>query len=215
MICEAIRERLDEYVDGLLERPAQEEVRRHLEECPACAGEERELRRLMASARALPHELAPSHDLWPAIGRRLGTKRARGGWARGAGWWGGLAAAAALALVVALLPLRPRRPIALPASDSQSGDAARAAYEGVTPALEDEFARAEMALLVALETRSGRLPSESRARVEASLRVIDKALGEIRAELRKQPTDPHLNLLLSSVHQKKVDVLRTVVRLTT
>ena len=33
--------------------------------------------------------------------------------------------------------------------------------------------------------------------------------------LRSDPANPHLNLLLASTHQRKVEVLRQVVRLTT
>ncbi len=220
MTCEAIRERLDDYVDQLLEGPAQEEVRLHLIECEACAGEAREVRRLVELARALPRELAPSHDLWPQIAGLVGARREGWLWYGpdqrwGGREWAGLAAAATLVVAAALAAWWSTGAATAPTRSVRSGEAVRASYEANTRAVEEEYARAEAAFVAAIEARSSRLSPESRARVDASLRVIDQALAEIRVELGKNPSDPQLNLLLVSVHQRKVDVLRTVVRLTT
>ena len=212
MSCETTREWLDDYIDGLLEEGLQEEVRRHLAICPACAEEERGLRRLVADARALPRAMAPPRDLWPSLARRLGATPGRRRWMEGAWDWGGLAAAASLVLTVALAAWWTSHRPASSAPDGALGVAVRVSYAGL--AADDEYERAEAAFLAALETRRGRLSPASRARVDASLRAIDEALDAIRAELRERPSDPDLNLMLASVHQRKVDVLRTVVSLT-
>jgi len=44
--------------------------------------------------------------------------------------------------------------------------------------------------------------------------VIDTALAEIRVALAKDPGNPVLGRLLAATHQKKVDTLRRVLRLT-
>jgi len=206
-----MRECLDDYVDGLLEEGLREEARRHLAICPACAAEERGLRRLVADARALPRAMAPPRDLWPSLARRLGATPGRRRWMEGAWDWGGLAAAASLVVTVALAAWWSGHRPAPTGQEITRGTAVRASY-GL--AADDEYERAEAAFLAALETRRGRLSPASRARVDASLRAIDEALDAIRAELRERPSDPDLNLMLASVHQRKVDVLRTVVSLT-
>jgi anti-sigma factor RsiW len=203
---------MDDYVDGLLDDGLQEEVRRHLAICPACAEKERGLRRLVADARALPRAMAPPRDLWPSLARRLGATPGKRRWMERAWDWGGLAAAASLVVIGALAAWWSSRQPAPFTPDGTLGAAVRASYAGL--AADDEYERADAAFLAVLETRRGRLRPASRARVDASLRAIDEALDAIRAELRERPSDPGLNLMLASVHQRKVDVLRTVVSLT-
>jgi hypothetical protein len=59
------------------------------------------------------------------------------------------------------------------------------------------------------------LPPGDLARVESNLKVIDRALAEVRQALVKDPESPELNRMLVATHRKKVDVLRRVVRLST
>jgi hypothetical protein len=76
-----------------------------------------------------------------------------------------------------------------------------------------EFERAATQLRTALlDPRSGVSP-ETLAAVERNLRVIDGALVEIKAALQKDPGNPALGRLLAATHQKKVDTLRRVLRL--
>ncbi len=64
---------LDDYLDGLLEPAAEQEVNTHLESCPVCARELQSLRTLLNQARQLPGEIRPSRDLWPELAARLGN----------------------------------------------------------------------------------------------------------------------------------------------
>jgi hypothetical protein len=45
--------------------------------------------------------------------------------------------------------------------------------------------------------------------------MIDKALAEIRTALRSDPASPRLGRMLASTHEKKIDTLRRVLKLTT
>jgi hypothetical protein len=204
MTCEEALARLDEFVDGELEEAEFQEIELHLAACGTCAQEARELRALVEQAAGLPRARAPERDLWPSIAARLQSPtvtRARVNhlWA-----WGALAAAAALVLSVLLWRGNGRLPTLTPGNAAQltSFQADR------------DYERAATELLAAVATRRERLTPEAQARVDESLRVIAQALTAIRSELAKDPGSPALNHLLLSVHQRRIEVLRTLVNLT-
>jgi anti-sigma factor RsiW len=207
--CGRTLEALDDYVDGALEEAAFQEVELHLAGCADCAAEHRMLRELLDRAAALPRAIAPPRDLWPGIAGRLAGRRPVA-----SRWTMGLAAAAALAVAVTMLSHpQPDAPAGTPAATPVA-----AAAEGLPPALEQaeaEYARATAQLMAAIEARRGALPPRTVAALEENLKTIDAALDEVRTALRSDPANPHLNLLLASTHQRKVEVLRQVVRLTT
>jgi hypothetical protein len=214
MTCPEARERMDDYVDGVLEEADFQEMELHLASCPECRAEERSLRALLAHAGALPEARPPGRDLWPGIASRIGGTRPV--WGRtwpAAGWAGGLAAAAVVLLALSALIVSHRTgrrsgpstdPGSLTPASLRSGDEAAA---------EREYARAAAELMAALEQRRDRLPPETLASVEKDLRSIDSALQEVRQALASDPANPGLNHLLASTHQKKVQVLQQVLKL--
>jgi hypothetical protein len=207
--CERILDALDDYADGALGEAAFQEVELHLAGCADCAAEHRMLRELLDRAAALPRAIVPPRDLWPGIAERLAPRR------RGVSHWTmGLAAAAALAVAVTIVSRpRPDAPATTPANVPVASTS-----EGLPPALEQaeaEYARATAQLMAAIDARRGALPPRTVAALEENLKTIDAALADVRTALRSDPSNPHLNLLLASTHQRKVEVLRQVVRLTT
>jgi anti-sigma factor RsiW len=209
--CDDVRERLDDFVDGLLDADEAAAVAGHLEGCASCRAEEQALRALLSDAAALADRVAPPRDLWPAIERRL--RRDTGAWLRG------LAAAAALLLAAGGLLLARTAPAPPASSESArvqgdgTGELQRAALQAEEMArLEAEYEQAAQGLLVQLRSRQDRLPPETVAQVEASLKTIDGALGQIRTALAQKPSEPGLHLMLASTHRKKIDLLRRVVR---
>ena len=207
--CERTLATLDDYVDGALEEAAFQEVELHLAGCAACAAEHDALRELLARAAALPRSVAPPRDLWPGIAERLAPRRPAA-----SRWTMGLAAAAALAVAVTMVSRSEHEAERAPGATT----AVVAVDEGLPPALEQaeaDYARATAQLMAAIEARRGELPVRTVAALEENLKTIDAALAEVRTALRSDPSNPHLNLLLASTHQRKVDVLRQVVRLTT
>jgi anti-sigma factor RsiW len=206
--CERTLDALDDYVDGALDEAAFQEVELHLSGCTTCADEHRLLREILRDAAALPRSVAPPRDLWPGIADRLVARRPQM-----SRWTMGLAAAAALAMAVTMVTRR-----AEPDARPPAATPVAAATEGLPPALEQaeaEYARATAQLMAAIEARRGALPPRTVAALEQNLKTIDAALAEVRTALRSDPSNPHLNLLLASTHQRKVEVLRQVVRLTT
>jgi anti-sigma factor RsiW len=210
MTCDEARDRIDDYVDGELDEAAFQEMELHLAGCPECRAEERSLRALLAHAAALPREIAPGRDLWAGIEDRLGEARPawrRPGWA---GWGAGLAAAAGVALALSAALHGPG-----PAGRAENGTLVPAALRSEDPvaAAEREYARAAAELMAALEQQRDRLPPETLASVERDLRSIDGALSEVRRALAADPANPGLNHLLTSTHQRKVEVLQQVLKL--
>jgi anti-sigma factor RsiW len=211
MTCDEARDRIDDYVDGALDEAAFQEMELHLAGCAECRAEERSLRALLAHAAALPREIAPDRDLWAGIEARLDEARPAGRRAGWTGWAAGLAAAAGVALALSTALHRPV-PAGRPANGLALTPAALRSEDPVAAA-EREYARAAADLMSALEQQRDRLPPETLASVERDLRSIDAALTEVRRALATDPANPGLNHLLTSTHQRKVEVLQQVLKL--
>jgi hypothetical protein len=132
-------------------------------------------------------------------------------------WLGALAAAAAV--VVAVRVVTPRATPAGPAPVAGPiGVATPVALGGGVPVFaeaEREYQRAAAELMAALETRRASLSPETSASIDENLRVIDQALAEIRTALERDPQSPRLGRMLASTHEKKIETLRRVLKLTT
>jgi hypothetical protein len=221
MTCAETRDRLDDYVDGALEGNELHEVELHLAGCADCAAEERRLSALLAGAAALPREISPPRDLWPGIAERIAAARPRAVAppARRAWSWSPALLAAAAAVLVALgaTVLRVWPPAKGAPETGTTGVAQEAAWT-TDPALlaaEREYQRATDQLMAALQERKAALPPATVAAVENDLVTIDAALRQVREALRQDPGNAQLSHMLASTHQKKVDVLQRVVRLST
>jgi anti-sigma factor RsiW len=219
MTCEEATDRLDDYVDGALTEAELHAVELHLAGCEGCAGQERWLRALVAQAAALPREMNPSRDLWPGIAERIAAVRPRPAprvvrriWS----WSPALLAAAAAVLVALGASLSRVWPPAA-GREAGTGTVQEAAWT-TDPSLlaaEREYERATGQLMAALEARRAALPPETVASVEKDLTTIDAALRQVRGAIRQDPGNLQLSHMLASTHQKKVDVLQRVVKLST
>jgi putative zinc finger protein len=219
MTCQETNERIDEYVDGTLGEAFLHDVELHLAACAGCAEEERRVREVVARAAALPQEMRPPRDLWPGIADRIAAARPRptARVVRRVWSWSPAALAAAAAVVVALGATLAR--VWPPAAgDPAGGGVVHEAAWTTDPSLlaaEREYARATAQLMAALDARKAALPPEMVAAVEKDMTTIDAALRQLRSALRQDPGNPQLSHMLASTHQKKVDVLQRVVRLST
>lgn len=225
MTCAECDDRLDDYVDGLLDEAAFQEIELHLAGCETCRRGERRLRALLAQAAALPCEVAPGRELWPGVAARLRPRRARPlAWlgtlvrrgeepARLPHWLAPtLAAAAALLALSTLVPRAGHAPTdrgGRPYAVSSGHDAAGLG------AAEAEYTRATAELMEALQARRATLPAATAATVDENLRTVDKALRDIRVALERDPQNAQLARLLSATHRRKVAFLQQLVKLTT
>lgn len=225
-----IQERLDYYLDGELPEAERFAVEEHLGRCDACLEEFEALREIRDQAAALPREIAPPHDLWPAIATRIQAPSApaevkvievdftpRRTLAIHA-WL--LRVAAAIALVVVssgVTALLLRGPGAtdvatLPAEQVQPEPRPTTTLAAFAPAA-SEYRTTVEALTAELQARRDRLSPETIATVEANLRIIDKAIAEATAALASDPANTDIPLLLSDVYEEKVELLQEAVRL--
>jgi hypothetical protein len=217
MTCKDVLGKLDEYVDGTLPEAQLQEIELHLAGCAACREEEARLRRLLDLASALPQEIRPRRDLWPAITARLESadepspeRETPRFWARPA--W--LAAAAALLFAVASIvtqmrDVKPVDPVEGPTGVAQPA----VSGTGYAQQAEIEYLRATGQLMEALNARRDSLSPETLKAVDENLKTIDDALRQVREALDKDPGNRQLTLMLASTHQKKLDLLLRLLRL--
>jgi anti-sigma factor RsiW len=222
MSCEHVTERLDDYLDGELAEAEFQEVELHLAGCARCREEERAARAVLALAAALPRQRQPPRDLWPGIADEIGRRRRftllSSVTGRPAVWWAaGLAAAAAVAVAVWVVPRGADRGPAVAGPDPRVAvqrASTGTALEGLDQA-ERQYQRATAELMAALETRRAALSPETSAAIDENLRVIDRALAEVRAALERDPASPRLGRMLASTYEKKIETLQRVLKLTT
>jgi predicted anti-sigma-YlaC factor YlaD len=210
MSCERLRERLDDYVDGALSEADHQEAELHLSSCEACRADERRLRAFVAEAAGLRREAQPGRDLWPGIAARIEPRAKLARFVRRGGWLAGLAAAAAL--VFALIHGRPQ-----PGVSPTGGELVPAAGGSVDiEQAEAEYVRATSQLLQALNARRSSMSPEAQKEMEeleTSVHAIDVALRDVKSALEKDPQNSRLNRMLASTHQKKIDLLLKLIRL--
>ena len=216
MNCERLREILDDWVDGSLSEAEHQEAELHLASCAACRADERKLRAFVAEAAGLRHEAQPGRDLWPGIATRIESRARLLRFVRRGGLLSGLAAAAAL--VLALVLSRGPQPGAGVASVGSSSATARPAAAGTADIekAEAEYLRATSQLIQTLNARRGSMPPEAQkqmADLEANVAAIDTALRQVKDALEKDPQNTKLNKMLASTHQKKIDLLLKLIRL--
>ena len=211
MNCETVLERLDDYLEGVLAPGERAELERHLGDCGACRGEAEGLRALLAAARALPRALEPGGDLWPEIARRVraGSRPPAAALPlrRPAAFsWGAIAAGAALLVLAtaALTFVLTRRagggPVPVPAG---GGTTVLASMRSERAGFLEERQR----LLAAFEARKSTLQPATVAVVEKNLTIIDNALAQIDAALRRDPNNADLGTLLAGAYRQELALL--------
>jgi hypothetical protein len=216
MNCEDALDRIDagETDDAAL--------RAHLATCAGCREAQGALERIGAAARALPRELEPGRDLWPAIAGRLAPPAASGNVTpfrpRRTLAFAPATLAAAAVLLIALtaaftaLLLRVADPVEVAGGAAGDGVARPVSLsaEASVAAAEAEYVAAQAALLERIHARADALGPDTLATVETNLKVIDAALAEIRTALGRSPGNPALVRMLTSTHRKKLDALQRV-----
>ena len=206
-MTEHILELLDDYIDGELSAADAERVKAHLVACAACAQAEQRLRRLLASASALPQSIEPPAEVWANIQARtsaLSTTRTA--------LWSlryPLAAAAVVLIIasstITALLLRRTAPAAAPAPNAVTLVALDAA--------EREYVRIASELERTLNDRSNLIDPATIKTVRENLIIMDRAIADARAALEKTPGDAELSRLVSTGYKRKIGMLERTLRL--
>ncbi len=218
MTCDTLKDLLDAFVDGELAAAERSAVLTHLADCAACRGEELALRSLVAQAAALPREIAPRADLWPAVAGGIAPRVVAfpRRFVRSA-----VPLAAAAAALVALSSAVTWRVATSRDAGAREARVASAGFAVLVAASdppdlyesEREYARATRDLLTAIEARHDALSPETIAAVELNVKVIDDALHNLRVALKADPENGELRELLTGTHKRKLETLRRIARL--
>ena len=177
--------------------------------------------RLDELTAALPREIAPPADLWPAIRGELAPRSTRTfHWS--ARWR--LAAAglvvAASSSILTLLAVRAKDGVsdtAVVAAADRAPTQQRTSAPARLPAhlvvAERGYVRSMEALWRTLDERRDSLAPSTVATVERSLRIADSAIAEARSALEQDPANRVLADLLVSNYERKLDLLRRATEL--
>lgn len=216
-------ERLNDYLDGLMDRRAEARVREHLEACADCRGTVRATRRIVERTRELPRTIAPRRDLWGGIAEATRPVRplSGGGSAtRSRPWWSRpsvLAVAAGLLVAVTatitfLLVQTPRAETPVASNAGPGLVSTPVVAGGEFAATEAEYLRTTAGMLEVLEARRGELAPETRQAIDASLGDIDAAIQRLREALAADPSSSELIHMLDDAYRWKIDVLHRAIR---
>jgi hypothetical protein len=211
MTCEHVLSLLDDYVDGALAEGEHQEVELHLASCETCRREEQSLRVFLAQAASLKRDRVPGRDLWPVIEERIRTERRLLRFIpRGFVLPAGLAAAAVLA---ALWLARPHPTTTAPAPTGTPTEVSTNGGLSDIEKAEADYVKATNQLLQVLADRKKKMPADDAKALDENLLRIDASLREVREALDKDPQNPKLTRMLASTHQKKLDLLLRLIRL--
>ena len=199
-------EQLDDFVDGRLTPVERREIETHLALCSRCARDRDRLEALLDQSRALPDEIAPPAEIWPAVHQRMTAARplrTRRAWVLAAA---ALLLVAASSAVTALLVRRP--PVVAVRHAEPSALVAAVVLPGSARAVDADYQAVIRELDQSLDQRRAQLAPETIAKVEASLRVVDEAIGEARRALAADPANRDLVDLLAASYERKLELLR-------
>ena len=192
--CEWVRDRIDEYVAGVLPQSDVQAIDAHVAACRECILDLEAARVVASRIDSLPRTRLPSTDLWQGIAGRIG-RAGLGRWIA-APAWSLLAAAVLLSLVTGSATWVAVRRASPTATEAGGFVVAESKYHQ------------SIADLTMLYSRSrDSLGPETRALVERNLAVIEQAIQEARAALEREPANPLLESLVLSAYQRKLDFL--------
>lgn len=212
---------LNDYLDGDLEAPQVNELEQHVRQCVTCRRELEGLRQLLRGAAALPREVLPERDLWPAIAASTmpgesAPQKATTRLLQRLGFfsWSWPTALATTAVVGVLCissfntePLDPERVnasrAALPAQAESCPET-----DAVLLVLEAECRQGERELAV-YDYGSGPVSQM----LKENMPVVDRAIAEVREAWIASPNEPGLTRLLTSAYRAKVALQGRAIRL--
>ena len=206
-------ETLSALADGDLDQSAAGTVERHVAECRDCQASLERVRALVASAGALPREVAPPPATWAGVRRGIAHSRDRRVTRRR--WTGAVLAIAATLVLWVGVNMFPGGPVR-----------AKGAKPGLTPAVpavpagpavmgvERVYEPTVAELRAVFDARRDALAPATVRVLEQSLAVIDSAIVEARDALAADPRSNALVDLLAAHYARKVSFLKRAADLT-
>lgn len=226
------KDRLSEYLDGDLSAAERARLEAHLASCAECAATLKQLRRVVARARAT-EDRQPARDLWPGIAARIGAAdgaaasdielRRQRKWSRVRDLRISFSvpqlAAAGIALVMVsggagLLLSGDRGPA------GQGGAPATVGRTSVVPAVAPaslampNYNAAVAELERVIDASRDQLDTATVRIIEENLMKIDLAIAQAQRALAQDPVSVFLNEYLAATMQQKLEFLRRTAELT-
>lgn len=190
MTCDAVRDRIDGYRSGGLDRADQNALELHLAGCADCRADLEATRFLDQRTAGLRREINPPTDLWTGIAPRLKRQVRRLSLPV---WW---VAAAAVLLVAATSALTVAL-VGRPQPESVAGFAST----------EARYQQAALEVAGLYQQARDSLRPETRLVLERNLAVIERALGEARDALRTDPANRAIEVMVVAAYQRKIAFL--------
>ncbi len=209
-------ERIDDYVDGLLDADGRVAFEAFMADDGELRAEVDAFKELKRQARALPASVMPERDLWPGIQARIQRPAAAidFGFRRGRQPRYSVIryVMAAAALVLMMLGVR----VLFELQGTMEPVTPIAAIDPELNRIEQEYAAAKEELLAALRARQAPMDEgalETLAIVEENLAIIEGAVNAIDVALAEDPDSPELERMLHAAYQSEVSLLHQAVRL--
>jgi hypothetical protein len=209
-------ERLNDWVDGLLEPAEAADVEAHVTACAECRASVERLHALLALTAQLPKSIEPPTGTWEAIASRtVDMGRLRREVLRSL-----RVPLAAAALVLVTLGAGVTALLLRSASDDRATGIV--AGERETPSrlgaatlvvAEDTYQREFDALIAEFRANRASLDSVTVAVVEENLTIIEQALNRAHAALEADPANRELPLLITDTHRKRIEIVERALRL--
>ncbi len=203
-------DQLSEYLDGELDADERGALEQHLAECASCRRQLDELREVVRWLHTDAPD-APDPEVWPRVAARIAafpaprTAAARRPAPRRLGLLaGGVLAAAA----VAVIALSVGRDGAAPAPSPPRGHPSAGIALPASAVPSPSHARAVAELEAVLAEGRGRLSPETIQRLEASLAIVEAAIGQAQQAIAADTTNPYVLRHLERLRQEKVETLR-------
>jgi hypothetical protein len=196
---EAAWEQLHDAVDGLLSAEQTADLDAHLRACAECRRERERIETLRRAAAALPRELPPARDLWPAIAARtVDALRETSAWNRVYRTWRAMwpvFAGTAAVLTIVLVSTLQRSPA------HPSGTEAMA--KAISNALEAECTQPGRELTSTPMPATTTTSPSALDVIADNLRIVDRAIAEARLAWEANPTSPRLVRMLATAYKVK------------
>ena len=210
-------ERVDDYVDGLLDADARKAFEARMVDDSELRADVDALTDLKRQARALPASVMPERDLWPGIQARIEGPAAaidfRSYRGRQPHYSVIRYVMAAAALVLMMLGVRAMFEL----EDAVEPAGPIVAIDPELNRIEQEYAALKEELLVALRARQESMDEgalETLAIVEENLAIIENAVSTINFALTEDPDSSELERMLHAAYRSEVNLLRQAVQLT-
>jgi hypothetical protein len=215
MNCHDVKTRL-QHPDHAADEILSPEIQAHVEDCAECRHLRDRLAAILDPGFALPREIQPPRDLWPAIASRLDeTNEAKARRIRSIPAFFPLAAAAGIAAIVVIsqlvVPFGPESTVATTPIPTPAITAMPAPALLPVTTVEMGFAQTRAVLLKMVEARKATLPSEQVASLEHTLSTMDSAAQDLHAALDLDPYNPSLLFKLSYTRRSEIRVLQKAI----